>query len=83
LVARDASRKIETMKSAVASRNGHRQFRVLEVLGEGLAFRTVRFDPSTKRYPHAMGNRVYRLDDIPQPRPSSLDSIDHCRPVVP
>jgi hypothetical protein len=30
-----------------------------------------------------MGNRIYRLNDIPKPRPSSLDSINHRWPNVP
>jgi hypothetical protein len=47
------------------------------MLGKRLALGTICFDPSAKRYPHAVRHGVHRFHDIAHPGPRTLHFIDH------
>ncbi len=65
LVARDAGREIEAVKTSIPGRDRDRQFRVLKMLGKRLPFGPIRFDPGTERNPHTMDDGGDGLNHIP------------------
>src|SRR5207248_11031261 len=65
LVAADAGRQVEAMKTPIARPNRHRQLRILKLMSECLAL--VRLKEVPESYIHSLGDRLNSQDDISKP----------------
>jgi hypothetical protein len=77
LIAGDARRKIETMKTAISGGNWNGKLGIFKVLGKRFAFRPVSLDPRPERNPHSMRNGVDGFNDVAHPGPNSLHFVNH------
>jgi hypothetical protein len=82
LIACDAGREIEAVKTPVSWSYRNRQFWVFIEFGKSLAIRSIRLEPGSQRDPHTVSHCEHRLENIPQPRPDSLESLDHNFPLI-